>query len=151
MKAFVRGLLHHHPKLFSDQFGPLTDNYLDDIWFVADSEEKNRLQLLVAEFWANWLGIQLNNDKRELPASATRHLGFFIDLQRKAVMITQKHKRKITVFFDNFLVAARKKERLSIRGGAENAWSADLDQFGFPSGPSVSNFSLRYSEGNGGT
>ena len=109
MKAFIKGLLHHHPKLFSDQFGPLTDNYLDDIWFVADSEEKNRLQLLVAEFWANWLGIQLNNDKRELPASATRHLGFFIDLQRKAVMITQKHKRKITVFFDNFLVAASKK------------------------------------------
>ena len=83
---------------------------------MADSEGKNRLQILVAEFWADWLGIQLNNDKRELQASATRHLGFFIDLKRKAVMITRKHKRKIAGHFDNFLVAARKKERLSARG-----------------------------------
>ena len=116
MKAFVRGLRHHHPNLFSDRFGPLVDNYLDDIWFLADSQEKNLLQLLVAEFWAGWLGIELNDNKRELPACGTRHLGFFIDLKRKVVMITQKHKRKITKYFDNFLVAARKMERLSIRG-----------------------------------
>ena len=116
MKAFVRGLRHHHPGLFSDRFGPLVDNYLDDIWFLADSQEKNLLQLLVAEFWAGWLGIELNDDKRELPASATRHLGFFIELKRKAVMITQKHRRKIATYFDNFLAAARKRERLSIRG-----------------------------------
>ena len=31
MKAFVRGLLHHHPTLLSDVLGPLVDNYLDDI------------------------------------------------------------------------------------------------------------------------
>ena len=31
MKAFVRGLLHHHPSLFSDDLGPLVDNYLDDV------------------------------------------------------------------------------------------------------------------------
>ena len=31
MKAFVRGLLHHHPALFSDELGALVDNYLDDI------------------------------------------------------------------------------------------------------------------------
>ena len=31
MKAFVRGLMHHHPSLFTDQLGPLVDNYLDDI------------------------------------------------------------------------------------------------------------------------
>ena len=31
MKAFVRGLRHHHPTLFSDEFGTLIDNYLDDI------------------------------------------------------------------------------------------------------------------------
>ena len=49
MKAFVKGLLHHHPVLFSDEFGLLVGNYLDDIWFIAASEEKNRLQLLVAE------------------------------------------------------------------------------------------------------
>ena len=50
MKAFVKGLLHHHPELFSDELGPLVDNYLDDIWFVANSREKNLLQLQVAEF-----------------------------------------------------------------------------------------------------
>ena len=50
MKAFIKGLLHHHPKLFSDEIGPLVGNYLDDIWFVADSVEKNTLQLLVAEW-----------------------------------------------------------------------------------------------------
>ena len=31
MKAFVKGLLHHHPELFSDDLGPLVENYLDDI------------------------------------------------------------------------------------------------------------------------
>ena len=31
MKAFIRGLVHHHPALFSDDTGPLVDNYLDDI------------------------------------------------------------------------------------------------------------------------
>ena len=52
MKAFVRGLIHHHPGLFTDKHGPLIDNYLDDIWFLADSTQKNELQMLVAEFWA---------------------------------------------------------------------------------------------------
>ena len=50
MKAFVRGLLHHHPALFSDDYGPLVDNYLDDIWFLAESSLRNKLQLLIAEF-----------------------------------------------------------------------------------------------------
>ena len=40
MKAFVKGLLHHHPALFSDDLGPLVDNYLDDIWFLGVSTEK---------------------------------------------------------------------------------------------------------------
>ena len=31
MKAFIKGLLHHHPELFSDKWGPLVNNYLDDI------------------------------------------------------------------------------------------------------------------------
>ena len=31
MKALVKGLVHHHPSLFSEEFGPLVDNYLDDI------------------------------------------------------------------------------------------------------------------------
>ena len=52
MKAFIKGLLHHHPELFSDELGSLVDNYLDDISFLADTVQKNRLQLLIAEFWA---------------------------------------------------------------------------------------------------
>ena len=116
MKAFVRGLLHHHPTLFADGLGPLIDNYLDDIWFLASSAEKNKLQMLIAEYWAEWLGIQLNSGKRELPSSSTRHLGFVVDLERKAVMITQKHRRKIAVYFNNFLATVRRKGRLSVRG-----------------------------------
>ena len=49
MKAFIKGLLHHHPKLFADDCGRLVDNYLDDIWFLAESSQKNKLQLLIAE------------------------------------------------------------------------------------------------------
>ena len=50
MNAFVKGLRQHHPKLFSDRLGHLVDNYLDDVWVLADSREKNLLRLLVAEF-----------------------------------------------------------------------------------------------------
>ena len=31
MRAFVKGLVHHHPRLFSDALGHLVNNYLDDI------------------------------------------------------------------------------------------------------------------------
>ena len=31
MRAFVKGLRHHHPTLFADECGTLIDNYLDDI------------------------------------------------------------------------------------------------------------------------
>ena len=31
MKAFIKGLIHHHPHLFTDNYGPLIDNYLDDV------------------------------------------------------------------------------------------------------------------------
>ena len=50
MKAFVRGLIHHHPTLLADGLGPLVDNYLDDIWFLADNRIKNKVQILVAEW-----------------------------------------------------------------------------------------------------
>ena len=49
MKAFVMGMVHHHPKLFADDQGRLVDNYLDDIWFLAETAQKNKLQLLIAE------------------------------------------------------------------------------------------------------
>ena len=60
MKAFIKGLVHHHPDLFSDDNGNLDDSYLDDIWFLAKTREKNMLQILLVEYWASWLGIQLN-------------------------------------------------------------------------------------------
>ena len=41
MKAFVKGLHHHHPALFADGLGRLVDNYLDDIWFLAETKDKN--------------------------------------------------------------------------------------------------------------
>ena len=104
MKAFVKGLVHHHPSLFSDKFGALVDNYLDDIWFLAESSEKNMLQILIAEYWAAWLGIELNNNKREPPRSSTRHLGFQIDLQHKMVSITMKHRVKVLTYFNRFYV-----------------------------------------------
>ena len=31
MRAFIKGLIQHHPDLFTDNLGPLIDNYLDDI------------------------------------------------------------------------------------------------------------------------
>ena len=73
------------------------------------------LQLMVAEYWAFWLGIQLNFDKRELPSTETRHLGFNIDLVRKVVLITEKHSRKILSFFDQFLSAVRQKRNIAVK------------------------------------
>ena len=115
MKAFVKGLVHHHPKLFSDALGPLVDNYLDDIWFLADNPRKNMLQIMIAEYWARWLGIELNEGKREPPCTATRHLGFFVDLKRKMVSVTNKHRRKLISFFDKFLAIFRRKARIRVR------------------------------------
>ena len=75
MNAFVKGLVHHHPNLFSDKVGQqLVDNYLDNIRFPVKSAQRNKLQLLIAEFWAYWLGIELNHEKQKLTSSATRHL-----------------------------------------------------------------------------
>ena len=53
MRSFVKGLVHHQPNLFSDEIGTLVNNYLDDIWFLAESAQKNKLQLLIAEYWAD--------------------------------------------------------------------------------------------------
>ena len=115
MKAFIKGLVHHHPKLFSDKLGNLVDNYLDDIWFLADTADKNMLQMLIAEWWANWLGIELNTSNREPPRIETRHLGFSIHLKEKVITVTQKHRRRILAFFDRFLVTFRKDGRIKIK------------------------------------
>ena len=57
----------------------------------------------------------MNHGKREVASSATRHLGFRIDLIRKVASVTKKHRSRIIVFFDNFLVAVRKKQRISVK------------------------------------
>ena len=114
MKAFIKGLLHHHPSLFSDDMGNLVDNYLDDIQFLARTKHKNTLQILIAEYWADQLGIELNHDKREVLKSSTRHLGFFIDLDSKMITITSKHRVKVSQFFDKFLIM-RKNGRLLVK------------------------------------
>ena len=115
MKAFVKGLMHHHPALFTDELGSLVDNYLDDIWFLGKSAEKNKLQMLIAEWWAKWLGIELNDQKRELPRVKTRHLGFVVDLQHKRLSITETHKRRVLAFFSTFLVAIRKNGGIPLK------------------------------------
>ena len=115
MKAFIKGLIHHHPDLFSDSLGELVGNYLDDIWFLADTAEKNMLQMMVAEWWANWLGIELNLTKRELPRIETRHLGFTINLREKAISVTSKHRRKIIAFFNRFIATLRENGRIAIK------------------------------------
>ena len=73
------------------------------------------LQLLIAEYWADWVGIELNWDKRELPHSSTRHLGFRVDLNKKMVTITAKHKNRILKGFDHLLMVFRKKGRLLLK------------------------------------
>ena len=93
----------------------MVDNYLDDIWFLADSAAKNSLQMLIAEFWARWLGIELNAGKREPPRTSTRHLGFQIDLRDKLVSITKKQKDKILGYFDQFLMCVRKMGRIATK------------------------------------
>ena len=90
------------------------DNYLDDIWFLAVSSQTNKLQLLIAEYWAKWLGIELNHDKRELQSHATRYLVFKIDLRLRMVAITMKHRRRIVSFFDELMVTTRKNGRIPI-------------------------------------
>ena len=57
----------------------------------------------------------MNEQKREVPCSNTRHLGFMIDLKLKVVKITAKHKGKILVFFDRLLLSVRKKGRILIK------------------------------------
>ena len=73
------------------------------------------LQMMIAEWWADWLGIELNVPKRELPRFETRHLGFTINLREKVVSITQKHQRRVVSFFNRFLVIIRQNGRVAIR------------------------------------
>ena len=69
---------------------------------------------MVAEWWAAWLGIELNDAKRELPRTGTRHLGFHIDLREKMIRVTQKHKQKIMGFFDRILKVIRTRGRILV-------------------------------------
>ena len=85
----------------------------------------------MAEWWAAWLGIELNTEKRELASSKTRHLGFMVDLRRKLVMVTSKHRRKFVAFFDRFLMTVRTHGSICVRDYAENVGPTDLDWYRF--------------------
>ena len=50
-----------------------------------------------------------------MASSATRHLGFFIDLRDKVLRITDKHKSKILKFLCQFHAMIRKNERIPIK------------------------------------
>ena len=81
---------------------------------MGDSKLKSKLQILVAEYWADWLGIELNEDKREPVQASTRHLGFFLDLTDKMLSVTEKHKRKIIAQFNRFLSVVRRRDRIRV-------------------------------------
>ena len=44
-----------------------------------------------------------------------KHLGFRVDLIRKVVLVTKKHRDRIHAFFAGFLVAVRKKQRIAVK------------------------------------
>ena len=70
---------------------------------------------MIAEYWATWLGIELNYDKREDPRSATRHLGFFIDLNHKFVTITMKHRDRVVAHFNRVMQAIRREGCIPVK------------------------------------
>ena len=57
----------------------------------------------------------MNRDKREPVLSATRHLGFSLDLKEKVLSVTMRHTRKITAHFNRFLAIVRKQGRIRVR------------------------------------
>ena len=59
--------------------------------------------------------MELNQNKRSLPSSTSPRLGFFIDLQRKMVAITKKHRSKVIDFFNHFATACRSRGRVSLK------------------------------------
>ena len=69
----------------------------------------------MAEHWAEWLGIELNHGKRESALTATRHLGFFIDLGQKVIAATKKHRSTILGYFSKFLCAVRRGKAVRVK------------------------------------
>ena len=63
--------------------------------------------MLIAEYSAGWLGMELKDDKLEEPRSATPHLRFTVDLKKKIVAVSAKHCRKVVSFFERFLLKTR--------------------------------------------
>ena len=82
---------------------------------MVDTAERHLLPILIAKYWANWLGNELNHDKRENPRAATRHLGFFIDLKHKMVAITMKHRRKVIAYFNSVMLSIQTGGCISVK------------------------------------
>ena len=88
------------------------------------------MQMLIAEYWAEHLGIELNTHKREPCRTRTRHLGFTVDLTEKVVSITTKHSRKIVASFNRMLMLIRKSGRILIKDLQKIVGFTDLDKHG---------------------
>ena len=56
----------------------------------------------------------MNVDKREL-LTATLHLGFSMNLEKKILSVTKKHQRKIIAHFNRFLAIVRGRGRIRVR------------------------------------
>ena len=71
--------------------------------------------MLIAEYWADWLGIELNHAKRTTPHSASPHLGFIVNLREKVVAVTAKHVARILQYFDHLLCAVKSDRRIRVK------------------------------------
>ena len=57
----------------------------------------------------------MNHDKREPVLTATRHLGFSVDLSKNMLSVTKRHHRKIMAHFNRFLAIIRYQGRIRVR------------------------------------
>ena len=85
--------------------------------------------------------MELNFDKRSLVQTGTRHLGFHINLSKRVISVTTKHKRKIVAYFDRFLATMRRLGRLLVKD-IQNVGFTDLDKHSVQDGSSISNLHL---------
>ena len=57
----------------------------------------------------------MNHNKRVPVLTATRHLGFSMDLEAKMLSVTKRHHRKIIAHFNRFLTIVRGRGRIRVR------------------------------------
>ena len=87
---------------------------------------------MIAEYWAAWLGIELNFNKREDPRSATRHLGFFIVLIINFVTTTMIYRDRVVARFNKSYAHDSYRGLCPGKEHVGDAQIANLDQHSFP-------------------